>query len=104
MRLEATRSGGFAGLSRRAAIETAELAPEEAASLREQVGELDLDDLARRSPMRGSGADRFQYDLTVTEEGWSRHVRASEAAAPPALRRLVDRVLAGSGVAETPES
>ncbi len=88
-----TRSGGFAGLSVRAALDTAELEPGDAQALQALVDGVDLDELARRSPLRGTGADRFQYDLTVTDGDRQRRVLASEAAAPPELRALLDRVL-----------
>ena len=88
-----TRSGGFAGLGVRAALDTAELEPDAAQELQALVDAVDLDDLSGRSPLRGTGADRFQYDLTVIEGDRHRRVLASEAAAPPELRALLERVL-----------
>lgn len=88
-----TRSGGFAGLTVRASLDTAELEPEDAQELRTLVEHAGLDELSRRSPLRGTGADRFQYDLTVTEGERQRRVVAAEAAAPPELRALLERVL-----------
>lgn len=43
-------------------------------------------DLCVASP----GADRFQYRLTVEEEGQAHTVRASDSALPPELRPLLD--------------
>jgi len=53
---------------------------------------------AADSPARGTGADRFQYDLAIEDEGGRRELTVSEDQMPDELRALVDRVKAsGSG-------
>ena len=94
MRLELVRSGGFANLRVPAHLETSELPPEEAEEIEALVGQVDLEDLAERSPLRGPGADRFQYDLKVTRDEGEHRVIASEGEVSPELRALIDRVLA----------
>lgn len=93
MRLDVIRSGGFANLRVPAHLDTSELPPEEAQEIEALVAQLDLESLAERSPLRGRGADRFQYDLTVTREEEEHRVTASESEIPPQLRALIDRVL-----------
>jgi hypothetical protein len=93
MRLELTRSGGLGGMTMRTAIDLDDAPEGEARELRELLERIDLDDLARRSPIRGTGADRFQYDLTVSGEGGLRHVTVAEDAAPREMRALAKRLL-----------
>lgn len=94
MRVEVTRSGGVAAVELGAAVDSDQLPAEEADRLRALVREIDLDELAQRSPLRGSGADRFQYDLVVSDKGKRHEISASENAAPPQLRALIDWVRA----------
>ena len=50
------------------------------------------------SPVRGRGADRFQYDLVIEDDSGRRELTVSEDRMPDELRSLVDRVkAAGSG-------
>lgn len=94
MRLDVVRSGGFANLRVPAHLDTSELPPEEAREIEALVGQVDLAGLAERSPLRGPGADRFQYDLKVTREEGEHRVIASESEVSPELRAVIDRVLA----------
>ncbi len=93
MRLDVVRSGGFANLRVPAHLDTSELPPEEAQEIEALVAAIDLGSLAERSPLRGRGADRFQYDLTVTRDQEEHRVTASESEVSPELRALIDRVL-----------
>lgn len=94
MRVELTRSGGLGGLRLTAAVDSDELPEAEARRVEALVAEIDLDDLAQRSPMRGSGADRFQYDVVVSDRAARHEITASEDAAPSELRALIDWLLA----------
>jgi hypothetical protein len=82
-----------AGLSLSRSIDTGELEAPEAEEAERLVDRLDLDDLARRSPLRGGGADRFQYDLSVERDRRRHRLTVAEDAAPPALRQLLAWVL-----------
>ena len=42
----------------------------------------------------GRGADRFQYDLTVTVDGAPRQITLRESEVPPSSRPLIDRLVA----------
>jgi hypothetical protein len=48
--------------------------------------------LAAASPMRGKGADRYQYELTIEDDEGRRHVAVSEDRVPEELRPLLDRL------------
>ncbi len=103
MHLCVVRSGGFANLRTSASLDTDEVPREEAKEIEALVGRIDLEDLAERSPLRGRGADRFQYDLTVVRDGEEHHVTASENEISPELRALIDKVLShGSASGRSP--
>ncbi len=93
MRLELTRSGGIGGLSETRSIDTGALEAPEAREVERLASQVDLAGLARRSPVRGRGADRFQYDLVVEAEGRRSEVSVAEDAAPPELDELVEWML-----------
>ena len=93
MRIELLRSGGFANLRVKKTVDTSQLPAEQARELSELIEGVDLEDLARRSPLRGRGADRFQYDLTVIAGEEERHVSLSEDAMPAELRPLIQWIL-----------
>ena len=85
--IEFQRSGGFAGLTMRTEVDTAELPSEEA-----QVYERLAESLERSgvgdSPPPGK-PDRFQYELTITRGKDSRRFRLAEQDLTPEARELV---------------
>lgn len=89
MRVELTRSGGIAGLTVQVAVDSAGLPEAEASKLAELVERAGVEVLAPRSPLRGTGADRFQYDLTMSEAGREVHLTIGEGAVPPELGELL---------------
>jgi hypothetical protein len=93
MRLELIRSGGIANLRTRRSLDTASLSPDEGRRLEALLDETDIEGLERRSPIRGPGADRFQYDLRVAREGTERRVVISESEVPPSLSTVLEEVL-----------
>jgi hypothetical protein len=84
------RSGGLAGASVGASLDSAELGQSEADELR---GLLDRVDLGAQSPPP-RGADRFQYDITIERSGQSRSVTAYDGSMSPQLKALTDWLLA----------
>ena len=94
MRLELRRSGGFAGITRSASVDTADLPSEEAdelAGLLERSGVLHS---AAGGPARAPGApDRFRYRLVVERREERVEVAFGEEAMGPELRALVERLL-----------
>ena len=92
MRIHFERSGGFAGLVQRFSVDTSTLGPEQADEIERLVAAADLPRLAAHPPPPARGADRFQYDLTVSD-GRDRHqVRVGEGSVPAQLRPLLDRL------------
>jgi hypothetical protein len=93
VRIDVVRSGGFAGRTTRASVDTASLDPERAAAIQEALARADLAELAERSsPGRarpGRGADRFQYDVTVRDGVRRYRLTLREDALTPELKRLV---------------
>ena len=97
IRIELERSGGVAGISVHAAVDTTALPPEQGRELAELVGRVDFATLAeeagstRSAPSRG--ADRFHYDLTVQRGDQRYRVSLPESAVPAELQPLLSRML-----------
>jgi hypothetical protein len=93
LRIELTRSGGYAGLTTKLGeLDTEELPEDEARAVEELVQKADVPSLLADSPMRGEGADRFQYHLAIEDESGRHELAMSEDRIPDALRPLIDRV------------
>jgi hypothetical protein len=99
LRIELTRSGGFAGLtSKLGELDTSELPEAEARDIEAMVEKANVPKLLAASPIRGKGADRFQFHLAIEDESGRRELTFSEDQIPDALQALVDRVrAAGAG-------
>lgn len=89
MRVELTRSGGFAGITRRASLGPGDLTPDDVSRI-ERAIESTPGPMAKGT---ARGADRFQYDVTIEVDGRSRHLRASETEIPSDVRHLLDELL-----------
>jgi hypothetical protein len=95
LRIELTRSGGFAGLtSKLGELDTSELPEAEAREIEVMVEKADVPKLVAASPARGKGADRFQYDLAIEDESGLHELSMSEDEIPDELRPLIDRLRA----------
>jgi len=84
------RSGGLAGLGVKTTVDVARLPEPEAEELR---GLLDRVDFAEPSPPP-RGADRFQYDITVSRGGKTDMVTAYDGSMSPGLKALTDWLVA----------
>jgi hypothetical protein len=94
IRIELERSGGFAGLSLKASVDTSQLPPGEAARIAELVDRVDFDALAARaSEATHRAPDRFQYDLVVSQGGRRHELSLGESAVTPELRPLLDYLM-----------
>ncbi len=92
-RIDLVRSGGLGGLSLGASVDVAGLPPDAAAAVRDALSRVDLAALSDRPPGPPSGADRFQYDLTVTTGDRSQSVSLQESEVPAELRPLIKALL-----------
>ena len=90
MRISFERSGGFAGITMKTAIDEKELAPDEAQKLRQLVEKADFFNLSKKIMPRSSRPDRFQYELSLEESGRQHTVTMSEEALPVKLKPLVN--------------
>ena len=95
-----TRSGGFAGIETRAAVDTAHLPPDRAAELRSLVRRADPATLARRLADAHDdprGRDRFHYDIDIRVGDEVHRFSVGEAAIPAELKAVVDAVTTYAG-------
>jgi hypothetical protein len=90
MRVLFERSGGFAGTSKKTTVDTDTLPPHEAATLPRLVEVADLFRLPELITSPNPQSDRFQYKLTVEDNGKQHTVTVSEAALPGTLRPLIE--------------
>ncbi|MFO0996215.1 MAG: protealysin inhibitor emfourin [Alphaproteobacteria bacterium] len=88
MRISIERSGGVAGIIRRAAVDEATLAPAEARRFRELMGAVDFADLARAKPGKGA-PDRFVYAITAEIGGKTLTLTVGEALMPEPLAACI---------------
>lgn len=90
MRITFERSGGFAGITMKTAVDEKELAPAEAQKLRQMVERADFFNLSEKIVPRSRQPDRFQYDLSLEESGRQHKVTVSEEVLPEKLKPLVN--------------
>jgi hypothetical protein len=86
------RSGGFTGIPLRGEFDTLKLPPGKGETLRGLVDAAGFFALPASIPARSGGADRFQYRLTVEEEGRSHTVQVGEGDASPELLDLIQEL------------
>jgi hypothetical protein len=89
-RLSFRRTGGlFAGNELSISLSPEELPDEQARELEKLMGQADLSSLAERSPLRGSGADTYQYELVLEDANGPRQLVVDQTAIPDELRPLI---------------
>jgi len=95
VRVQVTRSGGFAGISRTWTVDTADLDEGRAETLRTLVDQFSLETRrVTRNPEVG-GADRFRYDVTIIRDGQRRSIVLREPDLSEVQERLIRWVLKG---------
>ena len=90
MRISFERSGGFAGITMKTAVDEKDLTPGEAQKLRQLVEEADFFNSPGKITSRSPQPDRFQYELRLEEKGRQHTVTMSEEAMPAKLKPLVN--------------
>ncbi|MDZ7966795.1 MAG: hypothetical protein RM368_17760 [Nostoc sp. DedSLP03] len=90
MRVSFERTGGFAGITKKTTVDTDTLPPHEAATLPQLVEVADLFRLPELITSPNPQSDRFQYKLTVEDNGKQHTVTVSESALPGTLRPLIE--------------
>ncbi|MGB7846366.1 MAG: protealysin inhibitor emfourin [Candidatus Acidiferrum sp.] len=91
MRIEFTRSGGFAGMRLNVVLDTKDIPEAEALELKRMVEAADFFNLPESMPL--PGADAFHYKITIQSDNETHTVEADERAVPPALMPLVTRLV-----------
>src|SRR5262245_44213025 len=86
-RIDFERSGGFAGVSLTSSVDSTQLDPAQAAELESL---LDSVEAAPAEPVSAHGADRFQYDLKVTQGGQEKSFTWGDGNLSEEQRRLVE--------------
>ena len=92
MKVSIVRGGGFAGLVTIITVDSASLAPQGAAMLRAKVEQAGLVGPPGREGDADPRPDRFDYEVSVEEEGRVSTVRASETGLPGPLRSFISYV------------
>jgi len=90
MRVVLERSGGFAGISQAHSVSTDQMSAEEAQKLCDLVETAQFYELPSVIRSTETGADRFQYKITVESDHGTHTVQVDEAAVPPSLQPVLD--------------
>lgn len=96
MRIHFERSGGFAGVTLTADVDSAQLPTAEADSLSELVDQADFFNLPKKPKASSQGADQFQYKIRAETPSKSHEIQVGDGNVPPKLKPLIDRLLAES--------
>ncbi len=93
MRIQFTRSGGFAGMRLSGTIDSSALDPKDAQALQNELANAHFFELpAQLSGGSGAERDRYQYEITV-EDGAKKHtVVAGESAISGNLQPFIQHV------------
>jgi len=96
LRVSFKRSGGFAGITMKRAVDEKDLAPDEVQKLHQLVEEADFFNLPDKIIPRSPQPDRFQFELSLEKSGRRHKVTVSEEALPekliPLIKWLVEKV------------
>jgi hypothetical protein len=90
VRIDFERSGGFGGMVMRATVDSDALPPDDAGRLHELVQQSKFFTLPTRIGGAASGADRFEYRVTIDGPGGRHEVTVGDSAVTSSLRPLLD--------------
>jgi len=94
MRIEFTRSGGYAGIRVNRTFDTEQLPQAEGQQLDQLVDAANFFSLPET--LQSGGADKFQYKISVERDGKTHTVQADERAAPAPLASLIKKLEAAA--------
>jgi hypothetical protein len=92
MKIQFSRSGGFAGIRLALTLDSSELSPKDRQELERLVREASFFKLPGSFLSPQPQPDAFQYQITVEDGGQSHRVLAGDRGAPKALRPLIERL------------
>jgi hypothetical protein len=90
MRISFERSGGFAGITRTKTIDTATLPPNESNQVSQLIQSAGFFELPQTITSDTRGSDRFQYTLTVENNGQQHTITVGESALSGDLKSLIE--------------
>lgn len=90
MRIDFTRTGGFAGIRLTTSVETTELPPDQATNLHQLIDNAGFFNLPEKLMPDKPAPDRFDYRLTVASAQQTHSIEVNDAAAPQSLRPLLN--------------
>jgi hypothetical protein len=93
VKVEFWRTGGIAGTRLTATLDTERLPPQEADRLRRLISAACFFDQPSSLKSSTSGADRFQYQVTVEEGDRIKKVEIDESCIPRTFQPLIDYLL-----------
>lgn len=91
--IDFVRSGGVAGTKLRLSLDGAELPPEEAAELDRMASALREVGPVASDLATPRGADRYQFDISVTRGSEQHRLTLSEDQIPQGVRAVIDRLV-----------
>jgi hypothetical protein len=94
MHIQFERSGGFTGMSVKATIDTETLAAQDANELRALIDAAGFFDLPRKPASEATGADQFQYTISVDDAARRHTIETNDGVASEALQKLLRRLTA----------
>ncbi len=92
MRVYLERTGGFAGMPRTTKVDTVDISQETAKQLPQLLLESDFFNLPAYIDSPSPKPDRFNYMLTVEDDGKTHTVSVGESAVPENLKPLISWV------------
>ncbi len=92
MRIEFERSGGVGGLMLQLKLDTANLPETEASELQQMVNQSGFFSFPERGFASTTGADQFNYRLTVEMDERRHTVEVTDISAPATLQPLLQRL------------
>lgn len=90
MRVFLERTGGFTGISKKINVDTTKLPQPEAEKLCQLVAAANLFQLPQQIISSHRQSDRFQYQMTVEDNGQQHTVIVSEAGLSNSLKTLIE--------------
>ena len=93
MRIHFERSGGFAGITQTAEVDTDQLPTAAADNMSALVDKADFFNLPKQPKTSSKGADQFQYKLRVETASKSHEIQFGDGHVPPKLKPLIDQML-----------
>ncbi|MDJ0735853.1 MAG: hypothetical protein QNJ47_17620 [Nostocaceae cyanobacterium] len=92
MKIDFERSGGFAGISLTYSVDTESISENEAYELQQMITTANFFNLPAKIAASPSGADQFNYKITVENEGQQYTVETGDMSAPPTLQPLLQKL------------